>query len=217
MSETIKMNCPVCQEPVSRQIDLVIDGGTDFKNKQAIMKGEFFAFECDNCGAKRLIETHFIYYDSQKKILFFLMPNLGADPQADQRLLNQAATMTGQDLSDYKLRVVQSGPDLVEKIQIYERGYDDQVMELVKMLTDGLFAKNQPNRQVQQRFFYAPAGQEAKFMYLTDQEQFLVDFHESLVSFIQDNFKKYLADDPKGEFRLVNQAWANKVLEDYDS
>ena len=116
-----------------------------------------------------------------------------------------------EDTTDYTLRLVGLYPELIEKSQIFDHGYDDRVVEIVKLLTDGLFAKDRPNDKVVARYFFMHEG-EPKIMYITDKDQILVDFNENLLKFSQEKFDKINPKPGQGHFHLVNAEWAAHAL-----
>ena len=122
--------------------------------KQALLEGNLFRFECDECGAKRQLDMQFIYRDPEKKVMIFLLPEYHSDNEEVTRVLDEIIQQQNFSLADYRLRIALHGVDLVEKITIFDAGYDDQEIEIVKLLTDGLFAQEKPTTPVKARYFY---------------------------------------------------------------
>ncbi|MGF3227052.1 CpXC domain-containing protein [Facklamia sp. P12932] len=210
MPQTIHLECPVCQAKQEHIIETAINSQKHPELKQQLLEGQLLAFECDQCGAKRQIETQILYHDPKLKLLIYLAPNFKENREKILKGLSLMTAEEGIDISDYHLRVVTSAPQLIEKIQIFDRGFNDQVMEVVKVLTDGLFAQQEPNRKVLNRFFIHKDNQD-KFLYLTEDEQLMVDYHPSLTDFILDKFAKELKNDYLGQFIMVDYEWASNI------
>lgn len=210
MPQTIELKCPVCQTPASKSIETTINCKERPDLKKAILDGSLMGFECDHCGAKRQIETQVLYHDPDQKTLMFVAPDYHKEPELLRKTLALIVEKEGIDINDYRLRIMTSVPQLVEKIYIFDEGMDDQEMEIVKILTDGLFAQQEPNRTVINRYFMVKDGQK-KFLYLTEDEQLLVDYHPTLTEFVVDKFGKDLKEQYLGEFIEVNKAWATNL------
>lgn len=210
MPQTVHVQCPVCQNENQCQIETVINSQENPHLKISLLSGQLLAFECETCGAKRQIETQILYHDPEKSILIFLAPNYHENKEKVLTGLSQMTQEQGIAIQNYKLRIVTSSPQLIEKIQIFDQGYDDQTMEVVKLLTDGLFAQQEPEKPILNRFFMIKDGVE-KFLYISDKEQLIVDYHPTLTEFIQDKFSKELAPQYLGQFILVDQTWATNI------
>ncbi|MBZ6526938.1 CpXC domain-containing protein [Aerococcaceae bacterium DSM 111021] len=211
MKQVVKIKCPVCQTPASQEVETRVNSILQPNLKKDLLNGQLQFFECSDCGARRQIETDFLYHDPKNKFMVFLIPNLRKKQDQLSTLLENVARDEKVNLSDYELRIVTHHPDLVEKIQLFDNGYNDREVEIVKLLTDGLFAKERPNEEVKSRFFYMK-NKEPKIMYITANEQLLVDFSDNLHTFAKDKYKKVVSTSEKGQFHLINAEWAAHAL-----
>ncbi len=212
MPQTIHVECPVCQTKASKTIETSINAQKQPPLKESLLDGSLLAFECDQCGAKRQIETQIMYHDPDKHWLIYVAPNYHDHKEAIIKGLSNILIQDGIDIDDYHLRIVTTVPQLVEKIHIIDNGFDDQTMEVVKLLTDGLFAQQEPDRKVIHRYFMRKED-DFKFLYLTEDEQLLVDYHPTLTEFVEDKFGKELQNDYRGQFILVDREWATNIAE----
>ncbi len=212
MEQTVTVKCPVCDHETTRQLYTRLDASEAPDIKKTLLEGKLFTFECDQCGAQRQIDNDFLYLDHDKKVIIALIPNLEKRKADMEKILTQFMRQSEHDLSQYSLRVVRTAATLVEKVSIFEQGLNDIVVEIVKLLTDGLFAKERPQEIVKARYFYM-VQKERKLLYITDKDQMLVDFHQSLVDFSQDKYNKAVREDYKGRFIVVDENWAANLLE----
>lgn len=211
MKQVVKIKCPVCQTPATQEVETRVNTAVQPHLKDELLNGTLQYFECSECGARRQIETDFLYHDPKNKFMVFLIPNLKNKQDQLSSLLENVARDENVDLSQYELRIVTHHADLIEKIQLFDHGYNDREVEIVKLLTDGLFAKEKPGEIVKARYFYLK-GKEPKIMYITGKEQLLVDFSDSLLTFAQDKYKKVTSTTEKGQFHLINAEWAAHAL-----
>ncbi|MGX7091785.1 CpXC domain-containing protein [Hutsoniella sourekii] len=212
MQELISIQCPVCdhEQMFTRYTSINSHLEPELKNK--LIRGQLFLFECEVCGASRHIESTFLYHDPDARWMIYLAPHYASQVEETDQQLSNILTSLDFSWDEYQLRVVGSITSLIEKIQIYQNGYDDQLIEIVKLLTDGLFAKEKPDCQVYGRYYYKD-NKDEKIIYLTNQGQLLVDFHESLVHFVQDKYGKLLKTPHLGHFIHVDDQWAENLLE----
>ncbi|XJS10183.1 CpXC domain-containing protein [Aerococcaceae bacterium WGS1372] len=211
MKQVVKLNCPVCQTPTTQEVETRINTDLQPKLKDELLSGHLQQFECQECGARRQIETNFLYHDPQKKYMIYLIPNLKNKRDQVSQLLENVAHDEKVDLSNYELRIVTHHPDLIEKVQLFDLNYNDKEVEIVKLLTDGLFAKEKSEEIVKARYFYLKDNQ-PKIMYITEKEQLLVDFSDSLLKFASDKYSKTVSSEGKGQFHLINAEWAAHAL-----
>lgn len=211
MKQAVNVNCPVCQTSAIQEVETSINAQTEPKLKKELLDGTLQRFECAHCGAKRQIETQFLYHDPVKKFMVFLLPNFSQREEQLTDILEGIKRDHHVNYDQYELRIVVRQADLVEKIQLFDLNYNDREVEIVKLLTDGLFAKEKPDAQVKARYFYLKNGI-PKIIYLTDKDQLLVDFNQSLLDFARDKYKKVVSKPAKGEFHLINAEWAAHAL-----
>ena len=122
--------CPHCGETSPVQTYDSINASTSPELKTTVMDGSAFLWECPHCGKRNLIRSQLLYHDPEAKLMFWL--TLG-----DENLELKAQEMYERigELSDYVLRFVDEPGEFIEKVKIFDAGFDDAVMELCKHLT----------------------------------------------------------------------------------
>ena len=93
--------------------------------KEKVKDGSLFVWECPSCGARNLALYQTVYHDPQGKLMIWLLPG---DMPVDSRL-------EGISPEGYTLRRVSDVGSLVEKVNIFDAGLDDFVMEICKHVT----------------------------------------------------------------------------------
>lgn len=135
---TDTVTCPTCGEtsPVSVYTSINADLNPDFK--QRLLDGEFFRFDCPRCGTATQVVQDLLYHDMKKRAMFQLLlpgqpvPNLAPV----QILLSRSPGHT------YRLRLVDTPSALVEKIVLFDGGWDDRLVEAFKYaLTEKLIQR----------------------------------------------------------------------------
>lgn len=93
--------------------------------KEKVKDGSLFVWECPQCGARNLAVYQTVYHDPAGKLMIWLLPG---DTPIDSRL-------EGISPEGYTLRRVSDVGSLVEKVNIFDAGLDDFVMEMCKHVT----------------------------------------------------------------------------------
>ncbi|MFN0603788.1 MULTISPECIES: CpXC domain-containing protein [Facklamia] len=212
MQDRVSFVCPICQQATERPNYAILNAQKQRDLKLDLLAGDLFRFECPHCGGLRLIETPFLYYDPKLKFAIYLDPHFDHHPQESIEQAQLSLIAADEDSSRYHLRLVNRLASLVEKVHIFDQGFNDQLVEVVKLLTDGLFAQQEGDRQVSQRYFQWDKGK-SQLLYLTDQGTFKVDYLPKLVQFIQKKYAKELKQTYLGEWLMVDHHWALRIAQ----
>ena len=96
--------------------------------KAAVKDGTLFVHECPHCGKAVLSTGAFLYHDPQEHLLIAL----------------SASELSAESLEGYTCRRVATVGELIEKVNIFDAGLDDVIMELCKYVTLQEMGKNVP-------------------------------------------------------------------------
>lgn len=100
---------------------------------QSVRSGEYFKWTCPECGREAVLNFPFLYHDEENGVLI---------------LLTQTPVKGEGVPQGYRGRVVGTPGELVEKLNIFEAGLDDVVVEMCKYVT-----LNELTKDVTLRFF----------------------------------------------------------------
>ena len=110
--------------------------------KDKVRDGSLFIWECPHCGNISLSVFQTLYHDPEEKIMIWLLPkgSVSEDEMAAlEAHMNTIAEELCKDkdegLGGYILRMVNNVGSLIEKVNIYEAGLDDHVVEMCKYVT----------------------------------------------------------------------------------
>lgn len=212
MAQRLRLRCPACGNEEQVEVVDYINRERSPQLVEKLLANKLFNHRCSQCGKGHIIQSRLIYHDPLDQWFIIVLP--GVKDQADslRETLNDIADQSNTDLSNYHLRVVSNHAELVEKITLIQENLDDRLIEMVKLLTDGLFAQDFPGYQVKQRFFYLDKGKQ-KIFYMTDQGQYKVDLDDRLLDFSQDKLDQHAKEEALGEFHRINHQWALALLE----
>lgn len=93
--------------------------------KEKVKDGSLFVWECPHCGTSNLISGQVLYHDPESKLMVFVIPET-----FEKQLAELSASLEG-----YTLRRVEDVGSLIEKVNIFDAGLDDCVIEMCKYVS----------------------------------------------------------------------------------
>ena len=127
----IVVQCPHCGQKLEYNVSTVIDGSVDEYQKLEILNNKFFELNCGNCGRSMDMVYEFMFCDTEKNYMLYFVEESRAEGA------NVAVQMTQKFMEEQggdpgTARIVYELDDLIEKINIFDNGLDDRVVELMK-------------------------------------------------------------------------------------
>ncbi|MBR4723317.1 MAG: CpXC domain-containing protein [Clostridia bacterium] len=133
--QTIK--CPACGEISDLTVwqSITVSDSPDIKAD--LLKGKVNIFSCGACGQKALFPAPVLYTDDERKLVISFSPQSTKDARA--RIfeeIKKSSEKSGElkNYPDYNLRFVTSYNEFLEKILIFDGGFNDKVIEVIKLL-----------------------------------------------------------------------------------
>ena len=123
-SQEIKYTCPYCHKDFDTTIYTAINAEQDPDLKEACISGDIFRHTCPHCQHAFMIQPPLVYSDPSRKFLIWLSQQ---EPTESLKQLAEPLVKQG-----FKLRRCATVQEFAEKIQIFEDGVDDIMVELAK-------------------------------------------------------------------------------------
>jgi hypothetical protein len=123
-SSSISLNCPSCDHAQAFTTWNSVNVGLSPEKKTELRNGTLTRFTCEQCGESSEVNYPMLYHDPKLQFMVWLNPDRNAPAFSGLEL--------GDVLADYRLRLVESRNQLVEKTHIFENELDDVTMELFK-------------------------------------------------------------------------------------
>ena len=108
-------------------VNVTLDG----EQKVALLSGDLTRFTCKKCGWTGDVAYSLLYHDMEKSFMLWFVPGEG-EPDTTKLPF-------GDLMGNYRLRLVRTRNQLVEKIFIFDANFDDRVVEFYKL---GLLANS---------------------------------------------------------------------------
>ena len=140
-----KLTCPSCHHDGDFEVWDSINTVLDPEMKEKVLNQSIFLYTCPNCGETFRLNYPTLYHQMEDLIMIYLVSESEMAETYD--LFYGEHTMADFRTEKYLNRIVTSANQLVEKIQIFDAGKDDRIMELVKLLATDSILKNNPDKE----------------------------------------------------------------------
>ena len=127
-SSLISLTCPNCGHAQEFTSWHSINVSLDPDKKTALKNGTLTRFTCVQCGHESELNYPMLYHDPAHQFMIWMRADgTGGDTDLGELLV-------GDFLNRYRLRLVSSRNELVEKIHVFDEGLDDRFLELFKVV-----------------------------------------------------------------------------------
>lgn len=123
---TKEVSCPSCGAVNKSQMWIEIERSADPQLREKLLSETLFDWQCPDCGYRAQMVYPCLYHDKKGSWMVCLSP-AGRTPEVMQ------AEQHHPGLSHVKKRLVLTPAQLKEKAMIFERGFDDIALEMVKL------------------------------------------------------------------------------------
>jgi hypothetical protein len=133
--DTIEITCPKCGSVESFSVWRTVNAEMNPELTLQIHKKEINVFTCPKCGARAHVDGELLFHDMGRKYMVWHIPtdDLAGEIAQRNKLLTSEIEL-GDVYKDYTLRIVPKRFDQVEKMHIFDSGFDDRVIEVLKLL-----------------------------------------------------------------------------------
>jgi hypothetical protein len=123
-SHEIKYKCPYCGREFQITVYDSVNAVNDPDLRERCISGDLFRHSCPHCKTDFMIQNPLVYSDPSRKFLLWL-----STEEASEDLCRMAQPLVKQG---YTLRRCGTLQEFTEKIQVFEDGVSDIVVELAK-------------------------------------------------------------------------------------
>lgn len=131
------IRCPECGQMADVTVwnSITVKDSPDLKKD--LLMGKVNIFHCSSCSHTALMPNPMLYHDEEKKLMISFSPT--KDPVLKQKLfdnIKQTSRESGElkNLDGYNLRFVADYNELLEKILIFDNGFNDKTIEVIKLM-----------------------------------------------------------------------------------
>ncbi len=147
MNTRIQATCKSCGRPCEIEVFSGINVEDNPELKARVKDGSLFVWECPSCGAANLVTFQTIYHDPKERIMIWLLPE-GLLPEDKVEAIGRQIESSSEYPEGYVFRRVTDAGSLIEKVNIFDSGLDDTVIELCKYVTRMELAEKGGNDEI---------------------------------------------------------------------
>ena len=125
------ITCPTCKKEFRFSFYTSVNVTLDPCLRETVLNGDVHRHACRECGQGIVMQTPLLYHDATRHFMVFFEKERAGEPISWN---TQFLRETAKALPQYQFRFVTFWDDLLEKISIFERGWDDKIIEMLKLL-----------------------------------------------------------------------------------
>lgn len=128
--------CPACNQPGFHAAWPWILNTRDTEATHLLLEGKLFKYQCPVCDKGTTFAYDCLYHDADHRVLLLYSSGLYPEEQLIESLekhADHAQWNSGSQTPAYRRRIVISPFEFYEKARLFEHGYDDRVIELMKV------------------------------------------------------------------------------------
>jgi len=188
--------------------------------RKDILDWSFFDHTCKKCGETKKLLYPFLYHDMNNMFMvYMLLPVDDEDSEKSLKKLRdmqQAVDMTisedfppvDKKFGTYKYRAVTEPNELVEKLYIFENGFSDYAIELLKRLMYLAIGGKGGADSIEKILFQYDSGEPGLVAFMGNGEMGTIDFNQELYDDLEHMLKDYSIDEGN-TYQVVDQGWAH--------
>lgn len=190
----VKVTCPSCKSEWYIKTAQVIHANMEENARNAILDDYYFSRKCSNCDTVFKIMYPLYYVDSKSKLMLAL--NEGEEIHFDVH-----------DATLFEKRIAKTHADFIETIRIFEAGFSDKIMYIVKHQLYAFFMKR--GDEVKEiRFYEYDPKEDLLWFHITDDK---ID-PKAIAFHFYDKVLKEMKMDKVDGFMSVDEDWYQTLL-----
>ena len=214
-----KVTCPYCHIQHEFKKWTVIDTGSDPDLYDQVRSGEIFKFECPSCTSTYDMNYPFAYHEPESRLFIMYANNrddyeiarliLSGEKQSDNETVNELVNK-----QDYTKRLVFGREEFYEKLLLFDRGLDDGVMEIVKLVYGENLARTQQEDLFDSIRYFKDDETDAGVFFLMKEGQRAgkVNFDKKTYEWVISHYRDRIDEKIENAF-IVNFFWALDVMQ----
>ena len=210
----VTITCPNCEKEHPYKIWESINTKLDPEMKAAVKDRSAFTFECPDCGAKTRVDYGFLYHQMEDHMMIFYSQT---DENAEE-IYNMIKDESPNSLfktmkeENYLIRIVRSQDELIEKINIFDDGLDDRIIEIIKMLYLAIYQHDNPDAQ-RVMLFYIKRDDKHSLEIIEDNQYkgYFTITNEMYENICKEHLEKL--PDIRKDIPFINSSWAMDKLD----
>ncbi|MCL2632014.1 MAG: CpXC domain-containing protein [Coriobacteriia bacterium] len=217
-SETV--SCPECSASNSVRIWESINVALDPDMKGKVLDFSLFVFTCEKCGSSTKLLFPLLYHNmSNSYMVNMVFPENEGDLSrtlSDISNLFLSIQAFSSDMSlvgrDYRFRAVFNPVELAEKIRIFDNGFDDRAIEIMKQDLFEQFDSEVNGGGIADILFDFSSGRPMFVTLFNNGQQTLCHFSRTTYLGIVNNMRESYGRFSSGGCEIIDRNWAREFI-----
>ena len=209
MKTSLKATCSFCGHLHDIDAWPGINVAEDHDLKARVKDGSLFVWECPECGKANLASYQTIYHDPAERIMVWMLPE-GLIPEDKVEAIGRQIEASSDQTGEYVFRRVTDIGSLIEKVNIFDAGLDDRIIEMCKYVTKMELAEKEggPAGNLALKFYRMDGpDNDLEFSYPKDGRMLGVRIGFNVYGDCAGILRRNPSIKPSGGFSLVDQVW----------
>ena len=213
--QNIKIKCPKCGQVGNMSVLPSLNTALNPELKEKVISKEAFEYTCPGCLTKNHLNYTFLYHDPSRKLMIQFV---AGDDKAWVKAVNEFRQMpysTRDPLraNKYCVRAVRSQNQLTEKIQIFDAGLDDRVIEILKLVMLANSFKGRLLKKPDHAFFYKDTDGSNNIIFFKKEESMgALKVTPEQIAAVEKDYAAALQDTMPGELQVIDSLWAAAAI-----
>lgn len=200
------IDCPNCGQKSEFIVWDSLNGDLDPHAKQMLMNGSLFKFKCAACGHEANVGYDILYHDmSHQAMIYLVRPEMVEETKKMMEATSQKLPLT----DNYRKRIVTDQNHLREKALIFDAGYDDRLIEIIKVFMFAEAYKRNQSIDLQNTYFYTE-GNTMSVQFICE-HPLMADLPIEMYEDMKKAFAEKL-DKVDNQETLIDSFWAMRSL-----
>jgi len=214
LNSNVEVICQNCLIKSTTKLWNSINVTIDEKAKERVLDNIFFKFTCPICGHISTVEYDCLYHDMNKREMIYLIANYSRD---NDELVKELEALSEEVLPQfgdkYKLRIVTTNYDLIEKIKIFDCNLDDRVIEICKLYYISNIVDINLDISFKNVYFdYDITKDSMVFIFIDDKGEALsYNLDMKIYNFIRDKYLNVIEEKEYKSFQIIDRQWAIEI------
>ena len=213
MPRTVKITCPNC----GRESDFVIwdsiNTMLDPETKQAVRDESLFKFTCPHCHETTTVNYSFLYHQMEDHMMIHCaMTEENRKDFLEIIHNNKNDLMPGDNAEKYLIRSVLTLNETKEKLQIFDAGLDDRMIELCKYIILSKLIREDNLNPEDTELYYFRDDNKNYVQIIHDHEPYgVTEINDEFYQGMEERFGTGLPDIRKSE-EVIDRNWALRSI-----
>lgn len=211
MEQKQVLKCPKCGTENEFTMWQSLNTSLNPEMKQQLISGELFQMKCKECGEVTNVNYPILYHDMENKLM---LQFVGSDEEAQDVVdtFEGMKQMEQSPMEGYRFRIVRSINSLREKAYIFDKGFDDRAIEMLKLMVFTKLQADDPGLEIAEILLDITEEQPQACSVRTVsgvwlQVSFPADYYDTM-------FREYVEKlEDTGNDYVVDFVWATETLQ----